>query len=418
MLLRMLGKSLARRKGRIAIAVVSVVMGAAVATALMAISMDITEQVGQEFRKYGANLIVVPESDTIDVGFPGVEFGSVTEQGYIDESDIWKIKRIYWRNNVLGFTPFLYQVVSAEGPSDTQDVVLAGTYFNKDVEVLEPYAPQDPRVVTTGIRSINPWWRSNGDWIEDSEDVEGAMIGVNVANKLGLAIGDTFNVTYTPIGDPDTNATDCPLRVVGIIETDGYEDNQIFVNLQVAQKLTNREDKVHTVQVSALCTECPVETFAEEIEAELKQVEAKTVKQLVSAEMSILNKFEGMMLMVTIVALAASVLGVTTTMTTAVIERQKEIGLMKSVGAEARKIVVLFMSEATVIGILGGIAGFIVGAVMAHFIGLSVFETSIDTNLILLPAIIGLSVGVSLAASIVPVKRAISVEPAIVLRGE
>nr|NIP33775.1 hypothetical protein [Thermoplasmata archaeon]NIS13331.1 hypothetical protein [Thermoplasmata archaeon]NIV79978.1 hypothetical protein [Thermoplasmata archaeon]NIW90053.1 hypothetical protein [Thermoplasmata archaeon] len=114
MLMRILGKSLARRRGRIAIAIVSVVMGAAVATALMAVSMDIEAQVSAEFRQYGANLIIVPQSDTIEVGFPGVDFGSVTEQGYIEEGDIWKIKRISWRNNVLGFAPFLYQVVSAQ----------------------------------------------------------------------------------------------------------------------------------------------------------------------------------------------------------------------------------------------------------------------------------------------------------------
>ena len=104
-------------------------------------------------------------------------------------------------------------------------------------------------------------------------------------------------------------------------------------------------------------------------------------------------------------------------MSTAVIERQKEIGLMKSGGAESRKIVVLFMSEAAVIGVMGGIVGFAVGAVLAHLIGLSVFETTISTNILLLPIIIGLSVGVALASSIVPVRRAIAVEPAIVLRG-
>src|SRR4030043_2060502 len=111
MFFRILWKSFLKRKSRIAIAVISVIIGASIATALLTVSLDVNDKVSYEFRKYGANLLVVPHSDTIEVGFPGVEFGSVTKQRYINESDIWKIKAIYWRNNVLGFAPFLYQVV-------------------------------------------------------------------------------------------------------------------------------------------------------------------------------------------------------------------------------------------------------------------------------------------------------------------
>ncbi|MBP1662417.1 MAG: efflux pump, inner rane subunit, partial [Thermoplasmatales archaeon] len=120
MFLRILGKSLLKRKSRIAIAIISVLIGASVATALLTVSFDVSEKVSLEFRKYGANLLIVPHSDTIEVGFPGVEFGSVTEQRYINESDIWKIKSIYWRNNVMGFAPFLYQVVTAKSKQTEQ----------------------------------------------------------------------------------------------------------------------------------------------------------------------------------------------------------------------------------------------------------------------------------------------------------
>jgi putative ABC transport system permease protein len=418
MLMRILGKSLARRRGRIAIAVVSVLMGAAVATALLAVSMDIEEQVSAEFRQYGANLIVVPRSDTIEVGFPGVDFGSVTEQGYIEEGDIWRIKRISWRNNVLGFAPFLYQVVTARSGSAVSDLIMAGTYFERDVTIEDPFAPEDPDVVTTGVSYINPWWRSSGRWIESPDDEVSAMVGMEVAEKLDVGLGDVITLTYVPNGDDRTNSTSSDVTVVGIVETGGNEDSQVFVNMQVAQAMSGRAGKVHTVQVSALCTGCPVDTFAQEIEGEIDYVEARTVKQLVSAEMATLENFEGMMAMVTVVAMAASVLGVTTTMTTSVIERRREIGLMKSLGAERGRITALFLVEAAVIGVIGGIIGFTAGVFLARMIGLSVFETAVATNIILLPVAIGLSVAVAVLASIPPVRRALRVEPAIVLRGE
>jgi len=412
MFLRILRKSLSKRKSRIAIAVISVIMGAAIATALLSVYFDVGEKVGYEFRKYGANLMVVPESDTIEVGFPGVDFASVTEQRYINESDLGKIKTISWSQNVLGFAPFLYQVVSIGEGQDEQRVVLAGTYFNKDVEV-----PDSP-IFNTGVQKISPWWKVNGNWIVDQNDTIGSLVGVNVAEKFNLEIGDSFTIRYRENYENGTNETIYNLVVTGTVETEGNEDNQIFVNLKVAQDLTGRSGKLHMVQVSALCNKCPVDTFAAEIEEKIPYSDARTVNQLVNTEMNILNKITEMMLLVTIVALLASALGVMTTMTTSVIERQKEIGLMKSVGAENRRIVSLFLSEAAIIGVIGGILGYIIGIVLAQLIGLSVFSATITPRLIILPVAIGISTGVSLLASILPVSRAVKVEPAIVLRGE
>ncbi len=418
MFLRILTKSILKRKSRIAIAVISVVIGASIAGALLTVSLDVSDKVSYEFRKYGANLLIVPHSDTIEVGFPGVEFGSVTEQRYINESDIWKIKSIYWRNNVLGFAPFLYQVVSARSEQTEQRIVLAGTYFNRTIHIQSPYAPQDPKTFTTGIQIISPWWHIEGDWIDDQNDTTSCMIGNAVAEKLNLNVGDNVTIYYSEQYGSTQNATSLNLTVAGIVTTNGYEDNQIFVNLQVAQELTGRTGKLHTIQVSALCNACPVETFAVEIEEVIPYVEGRSVKQLVNAEMDILGKIENMMFLVTIVALIASALGVMTTMITSVIERQKEIGLMKSVGAENRKIIALFFSEATFIGVIGGILGYFIGLLLAQFIGISVFSLSITPRFETLPIIAGISVGVALLASILPVRRAINIEPVIVLRGE
>ena len=418
MFLRILGKSILKRKSRIAIAVVSVIIGAAIATALLSVSLDVSQKVGIEFRKYGANLLVVPKSDTIEVGFPGVPFGSVTEQRYINESDLWKIKTINWRNNVLGFAPFLYQVVNVGEGTEKQNVVLAGTYFDKNVVILQPPTPHDQPMFITGIQKISPWWNVNGTWIQDQNDTTSAMIGVKVSETLHLRIGDSFTVYYNEHPESAMNITNHSLTVVGIIQTDGYEDNQIFVNLQVAQQLTNRPGKIHTVQVSALCNACPVEAFAEEIQTSIPYVQAKTVKQLANAEMDILGKIENMMFLITIVGLIASALGVMTTMITSVIERQKEIGLMKSVGAENKKIISLFLSEATIIGLIGGLLGYLIGLLLSQLIGFSVFSMSITPRIEVIPVSIGISIGVTLLASIFPVRRAVNVEPAIVLRGE
>lgn len=412
MFLRILAKSISKRKGKIAIAVIAVMMGASVTTALLTVSLDVNEKMNYEFRKFGANLILLPQSDTISVGIGQFGFGAVTEQKYINQSDLYKIKTIYWAKNVLGYAPFLYQAVTLENENETSVAILTGTWFEKDT-ILE-----DGTVFRTGVKKINTWWEVQGDWVADGSNSHDAMIGVNVVERLGLGLGDVVKAGYSERPEDVGNATSIDLNVVGIVSTGASEDDQVFVGLDVVQNLTGRTGKVHTVQVSALCTECPVEEFAREIEEKIPYVDAKTVKQLANAEMSILSKIENMMLLVSSVALSASALGVATTMTGSVVERRKEIGLMKAMGAENGRIASLFLAEAGIMGIVGGILGYTVGLVLAYFIGLSVFDAQVMPSLLVFPVALGIGVGVALLASLLPVRRATKVEPAVVLRGD
>jgi putative ABC transport system permease protein len=391
MLSRILGKSLSKRKGRVAIAIIAVVMGASIAGALVTTSLNIKEKVGLEFRQYGANILLVPKTESIPVSIGDVDYGAVTEQKYLEESDLPKINDIYWARNILGYAPYLYSVVSVLD----QKTVLSGVWFDQ-------------------IMKISPWWDIKGDWIEDRNDTQGAIVGVKVAEILDVGIGDELTLTY----NDTVNETSCPVEIVGIVETGSSEDNQIFVSLGLAQNLTRLHGKVSTVQVSALCTACPVEVIAAEIEEQIPYVQAKSVKQMVRAEMEILEKIEELMLLVAVVALMASALGVMTTMTTSVVERTKEIGMMKAIGAENKKIASLFLLEALIIGLIGGIVGYLAGLGVAQFIGMSVFNSSISPKLEVLPLVLGISIGIAVLASAIPVRRAISIEPAKVLRGE
>jgi putative ABC transport system permease protein len=418
MFVQLLRKSILRRKSRFAMGVASVLIGAAVVTALLTVSLGVGDQVGQEFSKYGADLMLQPQSNTIQVGLPGVTIGSVTEQKYINESDLWMIKTIDHRANVLGFAPFLYQVVTVGDGPNAQQAVLAGTYFNKTIQIPQPASPQHPSEFSTGIQDISSWWKVTGNWITDQNDTTSAMIGSSVAQKLNLTVGDAFNVSYTGTQNGTTATNVKELKVVGIVETGGAEDNQIFANLPVAQDLSSRPDKVDTVQVSALCIRCPVADMASEIQGKIPGVQGTTITQLTNAEMGTLDKYQSMMGLVTAVALLASTMGIFTTMTANVADRRGEIGLMKSIGAENRSIASLFLAEAAITGLIGGVAGFGVGVVLAQFIGLSVFSTTIPPNWEVLAVAIPIAIGVSLLASALPVRRATAVEPAVVLRGE
>jgi putative ABC transport system permease protein len=248
----------------------------------------------------------------------------------------------------------------------------------------------------------------------------GSMIGTTVAERLDLTLGSTYNITYT---NPSTgNVTSHSLEVLGIVSTGGAEDAQIFVNIEVAQLISDRDNKVHLVQVSGLCVQCPAEWIAAEIEISLPYVQAKSVKQLVNSERAIMDQMTGLLLLVTILTVGASVLGVMTTFMTTVIERKTEIGLMKAIGAENRKVAEIFLTEAIVIGLVGGSLGYITGSIMSIIIGQNVFNTTLLPDPLSAFSIflfsLGISVGIVLVASLLPVRRAVGIEPAIVMRGD
>ena len=138
-------------------------MGASIPSAMLTVSVDMNSKIGAEFRKFGANLIIVPRSDTINVGFGDVSLSSITDQHYINENDIYKVKDINWSKNILGYAPFLYQVVDAKSEEALeQQVVLTGTWFEKNTTL------EAGTTFITGVKKINSWWwRIEGNWIED-----------------------------------------------------------------------------------------------------------------------------------------------------------------------------------------------------------------------------------------------------------
>ncbi|MCH7761534.1 ABC transporter permease, partial [candidate division TA06 bacterium] len=119
-------------------AILAVAMGATVATALLTVSLNIREKVSRELRTYGANLLIVPMEDLSLLEWEGVDFkkeaesrGGFQTRPYIQESDLIRLKKTFWRNNILGFSPLLEADVQVKGRRRT----LVGTWFDREMEI-------------------------------------------------------------------------------------------------------------------------------------------------------------------------------------------------------------------------------------------------------------------------------------------
>ncbi len=416
MFYRLLSKAIARRKLRIALAVLAVVMGASIASTLLTVSFDINDKMGRELKSYGANILLQPSS----------------EGAFINESELYKMKTIFWRHNILGYAPYLSDTVRIKD----REITLSGTYFEEEVKIPgfkkafigERKAEEKEANFETGVKTVAKWWKVEGEWPLDGE----ALAGISIAEKLGIKQGDFINAGYK-----NNNAT---YKVSGILSTGGDEDSQVIVSLRDAQKLFDRLGEVDRVVVSALTTPelqekidpsllppekyeiwyCTpyISSIMLQIEETVPSASARPIRQVADNEGKLLNKFEWLMFLITGIAMTSASLGVSAAMTTSIFERRKEIGLMKAIGADGNQIAQLFFAEAAVTGIIGGAIGILIGIVLARIVGMWVFGAIINPSLF--PVLISgiLSIGIALLGSMLPVKKAVEIEPSIILRGD
>src|SRR5271156_2301757 len=107
MFLRLVADSFTRRPRRKLLTAAALSLGMAVVTAALSVSLDVGDRLASEFRSLGANLVVTPAADTLPLEIGGVDYRPVNAGAYLPDSDLGKLKTIFWRNNIVGFAPFL-----------------------------------------------------------------------------------------------------------------------------------------------------------------------------------------------------------------------------------------------------------------------------------------------------------------------
>ncbi len=417
MFARLVYESFRRQSRRKLLAGVAITLGVAVATAMIAVATDIGDKINRELRSYGANLLVTPQEDTLDVEIGGVNLKPASDGAFLNEADLPKIKGTFWRHNIVGFSPMLPVKVNV---GRSNDVTLTGTYFNKALR----FGTDD---FTTGVKITHPWWKVLGAWPDDASS--NVLVGERLAAKLGKRGGDTIDVSGRR------------LTVSGILSTGGAEDGQIVASLSMAQEILGKPGAVRRIYVSALTkpqdalavkdpkTMTPevydrwycspyVQSIAYQLQEAIPHSHAEQIRQVAQNEGTVLSRIKGLMLLVTLAALFASALAVSAAMATAIFERRREVGLMKALGAGNVVVAAVFFTEAMLLALIGGTAGFAAGSLLARQIGRSIFDSQISIEPVVFPIILAIAVIVTFAGSAAAIRRAVKFDPVFALRGE
>ena len=420
MFLRFVGQSIRRAPRRKAMAIGAVALGSAVATAMLGAMLDVGDRVNRELRNLGANLLVTPKSASLPVDIGGIRYQPLAKDEFIPIAGVPKIKSIFWQLNITGVAPSLH----AQTKIDGRDVPVEGVWFHRDLQ-----AP-DGTHSAAGVRVMNSTWKVDGNWIDDrvpNDHADESMVGAALARRLGLHSGSTLAL----FGEPFT--------VTGILSTGGDEEDRVFVRLEVLERLTGRAGQVGAIEVGALtkpedafarkdpskmqpeeydrwyCTPY-ITSIAHQIQEVLPMAVARPIRRVADNEGQVLSRVRGLMLLIALAALATAALTVWSVMATTVLERRYEIAIMEATGAGSGLIAALLGAEVAIQGAVGGLIGALAGAQLSGAVSQTVFGVHGEVPTALVPLVVVVAIAVSLAGAAQPLRRALSLEPAEILR--
>jgi putative ABC transport system permease protein len=444
MFLRILGESFRRNPARKWLQGAALALGMAITTAALVTALDVSDRMAREFRRLGANLIVTPKTDTLPLEIGGTDLRPVQEGTYLREGDLGKLRTIFWRLNIVGFSPFLETPAELERGQNRFATRLVGTWAAHEVAV------PDGTTFSTGVLATHPWWKVEGAWFGEearpasSEDAGSSMgsgaparfdgvVGASLASRTGIHPGETVLL--------HTAGRDVSLHVTGILTSGGAEEQAIVALLRDVQLLAGHPGEYRRLLVSALtrpedefakrdpetmnsteydrwfCTPY-ISSIAFQVKQALPGAEVRVVRQVAETEGRVLDRLSTLLWLVSVTALLAAGLVIGSASATTVLERRREIGLMKALGAGRHRIVSLFVAEQVLVGISGGLLGYAAGAGLGLLVGKIVFGVAATGRWVLLPVVLALALAVTLAGSLWPLGGVARLNAAPVLRGE
>ena len=395
---RFLLRSMSVRGPSFLLALLAITVGASVTATMLTIQADLGAKMSRELRRYGPNLLLTASDEARE----GETAPSLDEKGVRGLPDALRraglistsVSPLLIAAGTVTRTPAGGQSASRAG-APTQGEALdraAATVVGADFEAL---------------RRLSSSWRVAGTWPGSSE--AGCLVGTSLAARLHLRVGRTASIRLgTPFG----------CHVTGIVSTGEGEDEEILVPLRLLQEASGLSGRVSLAALSIDGGTDAVTRAGRVAESALPGSRALPLRQIAAAQGAILGKLQRMMVLLTIVVLLLTALCLVTTLMAIVVEREGEIGLMRSIGAGDGEIIMMFLGELGLLGLVGSLAGFVLGAAGARVIGSRLFDAAIDPRGAVLPIVLAISLGLCLISVLLPLKRALSVQPAAALRGD
>lgn len=390
--------------------ILGIVIGVAAVISIISLSDTMEEKVNAQLSGLGGNIVTItpgfvrgsamigmgPEGGRSPPPPPGE---GLTEETVLTKRDLQVLKGI-------------------------PDIVLVDTNIRGSVEVS--YLGKKGTVSATGVDQ-KVWSKITTEILKD-----GRML--DAADQNVVVIGGSLSSSYfdQPIDiNKMMTIENRTFRVVGIIDDDS---NNIYMPIQTAyQAIDNKENGKYDTIVAKIKNEDRLDDILAKIDKKLmtsrhvtkedKDFTVVSSKKMQQRRAEMVNSMNTFLLAIAAVSLIVGSVGIANTMFTSVLEKTKEIGIMKAIGARNNDILLIFLFNAMLIGLVGGIIGIIFGAILSYFLPSLMGDTPLkDTTIIIslssIMIALFVSVVVGVLAGIIPAYKASTLRPVDALRYE
>lgn len=375
--------NLRRRKGKVFFLILGLTIGIMTVVSLISISRLMQEDIANKLDEFGANILILPRSDDLTLSYGGMNIGGVAvDARTLNDSDIQKIREIEVRESISAVSPKFLGAVEIEG----KKIPLMGVHFSEEGR-------------------IKKWWKVHGTLPKSKDEV---LLGNEVAVRLFKSVNDVLMINGRKV------------KISGTLEETGSQDDfLIYADLDFVQSAMSRPRAVSLIEVSAYCNTCPIEEIVDQISKKLPHAKVTAIKQALQTKVEALEHFKKFSIGISVIILLIGALIVFTNMMASVNERKREIGIFRAIGFRKSHVMKIILLEATIVGSVAGVAGYLLGLGLSHFIGpmalgLKTVRWVIDPSLVI--GAVFLSVLIGILSSIYPALHASKMDPTEALR--
>lgn len=358
------------------------IIGISTIVTLLSITETMTRDIEERLNQFGANIVMVPKTENLSLNYGGIDVGGVSyEVKEFDQKDLPRIRTIKNAKNLGVIAPKVLGPVQVKG----RKVLLMGVIFEEEL-------------------ALKTWWQKKGRFPDQPGQV---LLGASVASVFGVKPGDELILKEKTF------------QVSGVLMATGAaEDNAVIADMGEAQSLLGKDGKISLVEIAAFCRGCPITELTLQIAEVFPSAKVTAMKQAVMSKMQSIEMFKSFSLGVSILVIGIGGLLVMVTMMGSVKDRTREIGIFRAIGFRQTHVMQIILLEALVLGVFGGIAGFVLGNAMAWGIIPMVLEEGVfaGVNFRLGGVALLMSAALSLLASLYPAYKAGRMDPSDALR--
>jgi putative ABC transport system permease protein len=384
------------RKSQLLTSFLAILLGITVIVSIKNITYYSEKAVAREMDSLGANILVLPKSASLQDYYAADMQGDVIPEEYVTQlamSDLQGLDNL---------SPKLSMPVELNG----QTFTLTGILPKSEFQAKASWAGAGifSRPVGCGAMPTLPF--ATGDKktlvrqrVIDNLGSDEILVGADVASALSLKeggqltlLGQAFKVT------------------AALPQTGTIDDSRIFAHLHRVQELSGKGPVINAIEIVGCCQEIS-NGLVQKINSLLPDAKVVTITQIADAQIKMNQLMSRLSLIFLVIIVFVGGAGIANYMYANVFERRREIGTLMALGADSFLILRIFLLKALLLGFAGGVCGYLLGTVLAVFLGPRLAGVPVLPMPMLAVWATVISIGLALAASFFPARRAAQLDP-------